>query len=171
MISLCGFGHFLLFYAAQRKSFLVDPVLSGSASPIPSTTRSFPGYDIYSPDDIRKSSPHPDHDHSDHLDYLTLQKLKPKIQLSKSPVSYDDHLKHSDLRKIISLKKTRIKYPYSMMDSPIFTPSSIFQKEDFKRRPERSGHFFLLQTPTLNLCGSLITAMMNIPHWTAIRAI
>jgi L-ascorbate metabolism protein UlaG (beta-lactamase superfamily) len=77
------------------KRFLVDPVLSGSASPIPSTTRSFPGSDVYITDDI----PSIDylfltHDHWDHLDYVTLQKLKPKIQTIITSLGVGSHLKH-----------------------------------------------------------------------------
>jgi len=59
---------------------LVDPVFSGSVSPIPGMNKSFKGSDIYSVDDL------PDidylfisHDHYDHLDYKTILKLNPKI--------------------------------------------------------------------------------------------
>jgi len=77
---LVWFGHSSYFLQVDGKKILVDPVLSGSASPLKFTTRSFPGTDVYTTDDI------PDidylflsHDHWDHLDHETALKLKPKI--------------------------------------------------------------------------------------------
>ncbi|HEX8678056.1 MAG TPA: MBL fold metallo-hydrolase, partial [Segetibacter sp.] len=75
------FGHSSYFLQADGKKILVDPVLSGSASPVKFTTKSFKGSDVYSADDI----PEIDylfitHDHWDHLDYETIIKLKPKIK-------------------------------------------------------------------------------------------
>ncbi len=74
------FGHSALFIQLDGKRFLVDPALSGAASPVKFTTRSFPGSDIYSPDEI----PAVDyllitHDHWDHLDYETALHLKSKV--------------------------------------------------------------------------------------------
>ncbi|WP_159799847.1 MBL fold metallo-hydrolase [Flavobacterium sp. MK4S-17] len=78
---LVWFGHSSYFLQADGKRFLVDPVFSGSASPIEATTRAFKGSDIYTAEDI----PEIDclfitHDHWDHLDYETVVKLKPKIK-------------------------------------------------------------------------------------------
>ena len=77
---LVWFGHSSYFMQLDGKTFLVDPVFSGGASPIKATTRSFRGTDIYSVADF------PDidflfisHDHYDHLDYETIIELKPKI--------------------------------------------------------------------------------------------
>ncbi len=75
------FGHSSYFLQIDGKKILVDPVLSGSASPVKLTTRSFKGSDVYTTDDI----PVIDylfitHDHWDHLDYKTIIKLKPKIK-------------------------------------------------------------------------------------------
>jgi len=74
------FGHSSYFIQLDGKKILVDPVLSGAASPISFTTRSFKGTDVYTTDEI----PEVDylfisHDHWDHLDYSTIIKLKPKI--------------------------------------------------------------------------------------------
>jgi L-ascorbate metabolism protein UlaG (beta-lactamase superfamily) len=76
------------------KKFLVDPVLSGHASPIKFTTRSFKGSDVYTTDDI----PEIDfliitHDHYDHLDYETIVKLKPKIKRVITGLGVSAHLK------------------------------------------------------------------------------
>lgn len=78
---LIWFGHSSYFIQIEGKRILVDPVFSGNASPIPGTTKSFEGADIYSVDDL----PEIDyllitHDHYDHVDYKTILKLKPKTQ-------------------------------------------------------------------------------------------
>lgn len=77
---LVWFGHSSYFMQVDGKRILVDPVLSGAASPLRFTTPSFEGADVYSVADI----PELDylfisHDHWDHLDYQTIVKLKPKI--------------------------------------------------------------------------------------------
>jgi L-ascorbate metabolism protein UlaG (beta-lactamase superfamily) len=78
---LIWFGHSSYFIQADGKTILVDPVLSGAASPVSFTTKAFKGTDIYMPEDF------PDidilfisHDHWDHLDYKTIMRLKPKIK-------------------------------------------------------------------------------------------
>ncbi|MCM0667966.1 MBL fold metallo-hydrolase [Flavobacterium tyrosinilyticum] len=78
---LVWFGHSSYFIQLEGKRFLIDPVFSGNASPIPGTTKSLKGSDIYSVDDL----PEIDyllitHDHYDHLDYDTILKLKPKTK-------------------------------------------------------------------------------------------
>lgn len=77
---LVWFGHSSYFIQIDGKKFLVDPVLSGHASPFKFTTKSFPGSDVYTADEI----PAIDyliitHDHWDHLDYETVMKLKQRI--------------------------------------------------------------------------------------------
>ncbi len=78
---LIWFGHSSYFIQLGGKRILVDPVFSGSASPVNFTTKSFKGSDAYSVADI----PEIDflfitHDHWDHLDYRTVIKLKSKIK-------------------------------------------------------------------------------------------
>ena len=75
------FGHSSYFIQTDGKTILVDPVMSGAASPLPNSIKSFAGTDIYTVDDI----PEIDflfisHDHWDHLDYKTIIALKPKIK-------------------------------------------------------------------------------------------
>lgn len=77
---LVWMGHSSYYFQLDKKRFLVDPVFSGNASPIPGTTKAFAGSDIYNADDF----PPIDfliisHDHYDHLDYKTIKELKPKI--------------------------------------------------------------------------------------------
>ncbi len=92
---LVWFGHSSYFMQVDGKKILVDPVLCGSASPIASTTRSFPGTDVYHPDDL----PTIDylfisHDHWDHLDHQTLQQLRPKIDQVICGLGTGQHLEH-----------------------------------------------------------------------------
>lgn len=77
---LVWFGHSSYFIQVDGKKILVDPVLSGAASPVSFTTRSFKGSDVYTIDDI----PAVDylfisHDHWDHLDYKTITSLKDRV--------------------------------------------------------------------------------------------
>ena len=79
--ALIWMGHSSYYIQIQGTRILVDPVLSGSASPVRFTTRSFKGADAYRAEDI----PPIDylfitHDHWDHLDQNTLIKLKPRIK-------------------------------------------------------------------------------------------
>lgn len=78
---LVWFGHSSYFIQIDGKKILVDPVLSGNASPFPFAIKAFKGTDRYTTEDI----PEIDylfitHDHWDHLDYETILKLKPKIK-------------------------------------------------------------------------------------------
>lgn len=78
---LVWFGHSSYFMQIDGKRILVDPVLSGNASPIPGTITAFNGTDGYSVEDF----PEIDylfisHDHYDHVDYETLIKLKSKAK-------------------------------------------------------------------------------------------
>ncbi len=78
---LLWFGHSSYFLQLNGKRFLIDPVFSESASPIPRTNKPFSGSNYYSVEDI----PEIDyllisHDHYDHLDYKTIKSLKPKVK-------------------------------------------------------------------------------------------
>jgi L-ascorbate metabolism protein UlaG (beta-lactamase superfamily) len=78
---LVWFGHSSYFIQVDGKKILVDPVLSGNASPVSFTTKSFAGADVYTHQDF----PEIDyvfisHDHWDHLDYKTIMNLKSKIK-------------------------------------------------------------------------------------------
>lgn len=71
------FGHSSYLVHYRGKNILIDPVLSGSASPLPGTVKAFPGADVYKPEDM------PDidvmlitHNHYDHLDKKTLAALQ-----------------------------------------------------------------------------------------------
>ncbi len=77
---LIWFGHSSYLLQIDGKRFLVDPVLSGSGSPLSFINRPFPGTDVYRPENI----PEIDylvisHDHWDHLDYNTVKTLKERV--------------------------------------------------------------------------------------------
>ncbi len=73
-------GHSSFFIQLDGKTFLIDPVLSQNASPIPFTNQAFAGTSIYTAEDF----PEIDyllisHDHWDHLDYPSVSALRDKI--------------------------------------------------------------------------------------------
>lgn len=77
---LVWFGHSSYFIQVDGKRFLIDPVFSGNASPMPGSIKAFQGADYYKPENM----PEIDfllisHDHWDHLDYKTVQALKNKV--------------------------------------------------------------------------------------------
>ncbi len=77
---LIWFGHSSYFMQLDGKKVLIDPVFSGSASPFSFNIKAFKGSNNYQVKDI----PGIDyliitHDHWDHLDYETIQELKPKV--------------------------------------------------------------------------------------------
>ncbi|HMG93325.1 MAG TPA: MBL fold metallo-hydrolase [Chryseolinea sp.] len=92
---LIWFGHSSYFIQLDGKRFLIDPVFSGNASPIPGTNTSFQGTDKYTVDDL------PDidclvisHDHYDHVDYETLGKLKDKTRQVICGLGVGSHFEH-----------------------------------------------------------------------------
>lgn len=75
------FGHSSFFLQLNGVKFLVDPVFSGRASPLPWGVKAYKGTDIYTVSDM----PEIDymllsHDHYDHLDYETVKALQPKVK-------------------------------------------------------------------------------------------
>jgi L-ascorbate metabolism protein UlaG (beta-lactamase superfamily) len=90
---LVWFGHSSYFMQLNGKKILVDPVLSGHASPIKFTTKSFKGSDVYSVNDI----PAIDylfisHDHYDHLDHQTIRQLQPRVSKTITGLGVGAHL-------------------------------------------------------------------------------
>ncbi len=87
------FGHSSFFMQIDGKKILVDPVLSGNASPVSFTNKSYPGSDAYAPGDM----PAIDlllitHDHWDHLDYETLTQLRPRVKRIVTGLGVGAHL-------------------------------------------------------------------------------
>lgn len=99
-------GHSSYFIQIDGKKILVDPVFSGSASPLSFNIKAFAGTDLYTADDI----PEFDyliitHDHWDHLDFETVKKLNPKAKKVITGLGTGEHLEHwkYEPKKIIEL--------------------------------------------------------------------
>ncbi len=149
---LIWFGHSSYFMQIDGKRMLVDPVLSGYASPFSFTTKAFKGTNIYLPDDI----PEIDylfltHDHWDHLDYKALQKLKPKIKKIICPLGVGQHLERwgFDLNIIIE-KDWNEQIILDNGFTAYTTPARHFSGRTFKRN-QSLWTAYVLQTPTMKL--------------------
>jgi L-ascorbate metabolism protein UlaG (beta-lactamase superfamily) len=145
---LVWFGHSSYFIQAEGKKILVDPVFSGAASPIKATTRSFPGSDIYTIDDI----PEIDflflsHDHYDHLDYETIIGLKSKVKKIITGLGTASHLEYWGFNTKIIIEKDwneQIDLGEGFMVNT--TPARHFAGRLFKRN-RALWMSFVLQTP------------------------
>jgi L-ascorbate metabolism protein UlaG (beta-lactamase superfamily) len=146
---LVWFGHSSYFMQVDGKTFLVDPVLSGLASPVPYTTTSFKGSDVYSPDDF----PSIDflfitHDHWDHLDYPTVIKLKSKVKRVITSLGVVSHLKHWGFSpEIISETDWNTFTDLSNGFSVHTKPARHFSGRGFTRN-QSLWSSFVLKTPT-----------------------
>lgn len=92
---LVWMGHSSYYIQVDGRRILVDPVLGGSASPIPGGTKAFKGTDPYSVADI----PELDllllsHDHWDHLDYKTIKAIRPKVKQVITGLGTGAHLNY-----------------------------------------------------------------------------
>ncbi|WP_074746060.1 MBL fold metallo-hydrolase [Myroides marinus] len=88
-------GHSSYFLRIDGKNILVDPVLSGSASPIPGGTKAFNGSDITAVEWLPKIDYlFISHDHYDHMDYKTLKFLQPTVSKIIVGLGVGAHLEH-----------------------------------------------------------------------------
>lgn len=101
---LVWFGHSSYFIQVDGMKFLIDPVFSGNASPMPGSIKAFQGADYYKPEHM----PEIDfllisHDHWDHLDYKTVKELKHKVGKVICGLGTGQHFEYWgwDLDKII----------------------------------------------------------------------
>jgi L-ascorbate metabolism protein UlaG (beta-lactamase superfamily) len=93
--ALIWLGHSSYYLQFEGLKMMVDPVLSGRASPVPCMVKSFPGTDILKP----ASVPPLDyvvitHDHYDHLDYGTISQLKSKTAHWITSIGVGAHLEY-----------------------------------------------------------------------------
>ncbi|MDO4881376.1 MAG: MBL fold metallo-hydrolase [Capnocytophaga sp.] len=96
--TMVWFGHSSYFMKIDNKKILIDPVFY-SASPFPFMIKPFDMEYNYSPADI----PEIDlliitHDHWDHLDYKTMQELKPRIKKILCTLGVGEHFEHWGFR-------------------------------------------------------------------------
>ena len=92
---LVWFGHSSYYFQLNGKRYLVDPVFSNNASPLPHNVVPFGGTNIYTADDMPKI----DyliitHDHYDHLDYETILALKPKVKHVITGLGVGSHFRY-----------------------------------------------------------------------------
>ncbi|MDR2223767.1 MAG: MBL fold metallo-hydrolase [Flavobacteriaceae bacterium] len=98
--SLVWLGHSSYLMHLDGKNILVDPVLSGSASPIPGSVKAFEGSDVLA----IESLPYIDylfisHDHYDHMDYHTLKVLQHQVGKVIVGLGVGAHLEHWGYRE------------------------------------------------------------------------
>ncbi|MDR2368199.1 MAG: MBL fold metallo-hydrolase [Deltaproteobacteria bacterium] len=90
--SLIWFGHSGFLVKLAGKVFLFDPSLGPNASPVPWTTKAFPGTDIYGPGDLpRVDYLLVSHDHWDHVDYPTALALREDAPTVIAPLGVGAH--------------------------------------------------------------------------------
>lgn len=145
---LVWMGHSSYFMQVDGKKMLVDPVLSGNASPFSSGTKAFDGADIYTTDDI----PALDllfitHDHWDHLDYKVIRKIQPKVKRVITGLGTGEHLEKWGFDKNnISEKDWNETVQLEDGFSVTATPARHFSGRTFKRN-KALWVSFVLQTP------------------------
>ena len=146
---LVWMGHSSYFIQVDGKTILVDPVLSGEASPLSFTTKSFSGTDIYTTDDI----PAIDflfisHDHWDHLDYDTLKKMQPKIKTIITGLGTGQHLERWGFKNEMMIEKDWNEH-LDLADGFAVTvlPARHFSGRSFSRN-NALWVSFALQTPS-----------------------
>lgn len=149
---LVWFGHSSYFMQIDGKRFLVDPVLSGSASPFSFMTKAFKGTDRYTTDDL----PVIDylflsHDHYDHLDYKTIVKLKPNVNKVICGLGTGEHLEYwgYDHDKILE-KDWNETFDLDPGFSVHTVPARHFSGRWLKRN-QALWTSFVLQTPGLRI--------------------
>ena len=149
---LVWFGHSSYFMQVDGKKILVDPVFSGSASPMPGGTKAFRGSDPYTVSDF----PEIDilfltHDHWDHMDYDTLLNFKSQVDKIICPLGVGSHLEFWGFQKskIIERDWNReilLKDGFSVKT----TPGRHFSGRNFKRN-QTLWTSYVLHTPTLKI--------------------
>jgi L-ascorbate metabolism protein UlaG (beta-lactamase superfamily) len=149
---LIWFGHSSYFMQIDRKKILVDPVMSGTASPLSFTTPSFAGTDPYSTDDLPKIDYlFISHDHWDHVDYHTLLKLKPKVKKVIGGLGIGAHLEHWGYDKSIIIEED---WNTTLSLDSGFTvhtsPARHFSGRGFSRN-KTLWLSFVLVTPTIKI--------------------
>jgi L-ascorbate metabolism protein UlaG (beta-lactamase superfamily) len=93
---LTWFGHSSYLLQVNGLNILVDPVFSGRTSPVSyAGTKAFPGADVYKAIDMpRIDIMVVTHDHYDHLDYETIQRLKDRVGLFVTSLGVGAHLEY-----------------------------------------------------------------------------
>lgn len=149
--SIVWFGHSSYLLNIEGKVVLVDPVLSGYASPVNFIGKNFIGSNIYSPQEL----PSIDlllitHDHYDHLDYETMIKIKDKVKLVVTGLGVGAHLEHWGYQpQIIKELDWWNKFEIDSLEI-VSTPARHFSGRKFKRN-QTIWTSFVIKTNGINL--------------------
>jgi L-ascorbate metabolism protein UlaG (beta-lactamase superfamily) len=146
------FGHSSYFMQIDGKKILVDPVLSGAASPLSFTTKAFAGTTVYSVKDI----PVVDylfisHDHWDHLDYKTIAKIQPTVGKVFCGLGVSAHLKqwgYTDQQIVEADWNELMMHDNGFIVNSV--PARHFSGRLFKRN-QSLWMSYVLQTPTMKI--------------------
>jgi L-ascorbate metabolism protein UlaG (beta-lactamase superfamily) len=143
--SIVWLGHSSYFIQARNFRILVDPVLSGHASPIKIFGKAFPGTDIYTANEM----PPVDlliitHDHYDHLDYETIRLFHPRASHIVTAQGVGTHLRYW---KIPAEKITELNWWQHTAINPdvniTATPARHFSGRKFTRATTLWASFVL----------------------------
>ncbi len=146
---LVWFGHSSYFMQIDGKTFLVDPVFSGNASPFSFSIKAFEGADVYTVEDL----PEIDymvitHDHWDHLDYKTIVKLKSKVKKIITGLGPGEHLEYWGYKKEQLIEKDWFESEILEKGFKVsVTPARHFSGRGFKHK-RTLWSSFVLETPT-----------------------
>jgi len=141
-------GHSSYYVQLSGQRILIDPVFSHYAAPVPWAVRAFTGTNVYHAEDM----PEIDlllitHDHYDHLDYLTIKALQPKIKRVITPLGVGEHFiawgyETNKVQETDWYQTT----DYSASLQVITTPARHFSGRTFKRNQSLWAGFALLST-------------------------
>jgi len=90
------FGHSSYLIQISGVKYLIDPVFSGSVSPVPGSGKAFKGADYYDVEMLPEKIDYLiiSHDHYDHLDYITAKYLKDKVGKVVVPLGVGEHFEY-----------------------------------------------------------------------------
>ncbi len=146
---LVWFGHSSYFMQIDGRTFLVDPVFSGNASPFSFSIKAFEGTDVYTVEDL----PEIDymiitHDHWDHLDYKTVIKLKTKVKKIITGLGPGEHFEYWGYKKDQLIEKEWFESELLEKGFKVsVTPARHFSGRGFKHKRTQWSSF-VLETPT-----------------------
>ncbi|MDR1591338.1 MAG: MBL fold metallo-hydrolase [Prevotellaceae bacterium] len=142
---LIWFGHSSYYMQINGTRFLIDPVFSHAASPVPFFNTAFAGTDLYRAEDM----PAIDcliitHDHWDHLDYSTVKALKSRIGKVICPLGVGEHLErwHFNTSDIIEMDWGEQTTPFAGFEMYCL-PARHFSGRGFKSGQSLWASFLL----------------------------
>lgn len=146
------FGHSSVFIQLDGKTFLIDPVFSGKASPFPGSVKAYRGSDIYTAADM----PEIDyllisHDHYDHLDYETIVALKDKVKHVVCGLGVGAHFEYWGYQPEQLLEKDWDEKIAIAQDFTIFTASSHHDSGRGFARGQSLWMSYLIQSPSTKI--------------------